>query len=70
MGLLPDESDRQPRETIFWVSRRGGGISSLNVGETDDDVEKRLGNEFPIYRLKRAGANVLKKVVRLKNDEI
>ena len=70
MSLLPKEADRKPRETRFWVSKESGGLSSFITSESEGGIEERLSQEFPAYRLRRAGANVLRKVIGSGRNEI
>lgn len=65
----PNEADRQPLVSRFWVPRSSlfadekdyiAGTVDITIVERTEDVEDRLKDSFPAYKLAAWGKKVLK----------
>ncbi len=64
MGIRPTPEDRKPIETVFWVQTESGELTRTDpVSESNESVERRLEVDFPLYRIKNIGGNVLRKLI-------
>lgn len=67
----PTEQDLTPKTARFWVPRSSLlctdedyylGVSQVIVTETPEDVDDRLKEQFPLYRVKRWGQEIIERV--------
>lgn len=70
MGLLPKPEDMRPRETRFYCPGEDGGISRTVSRGTPEAVEERLRSDFPLYRAKKVGVAIVKRLVNGGSGEV
>lgn len=51
----PTEEDKSPLSTRFWVPMNNPeAVAPIVVTETTQQIDDRLRNNFPVYRIARA----------------
>ena len=63
MRLFPGEADKKAKQTRFWVNSEKDGMSSLLVTEAPETIDRRLASDFPLYKLKQFGSEILNKLM-------